>query len=130
MGKNWFDICIPKENRQELKSVFKSIIEGELKPFEYYDNPIITKNGDLLTISWHNAQLYDDDGKIVASLSTGEDITKLKETEDKLKESQEHLRSLFNSIPIGIHMYHLYEDDRLVFIGANPAADEIIIWSL
>lgn len=58
-------------------------------------------------------------------MSSGEDITELKETEEKLKESQEHMRNLFDSIPMGIHVYHLYEDGRLVFIGANPAADEI-----
>jgi len=59
-------------------------------------------------------------------LSSGEDITDLKETEEKLKESQENLLNLFNSIQIGIHMYHLYEDGRLVFIGANPEADNIL----
>ncbi|MBY8983580.1 MAG: PAS domain-containing protein [Candidatus Lokiarchaeota archaeon] len=126
LGKNWFEICIPKKNREELKNVFKALIKGELEPFEFYNNSIITKAGDELLISWHNALLYDDDGSIVASLSSGEDITELKETEEKLRESQENLRSLFNSIPIGIHMYHLYEDGRLVFIGANPAADEIL----
>ncbi|MFX1456075.1 MAG: PAS domain-containing protein [Promethearchaeota archaeon] len=126
LGKNWFDNCIPEENREELKNVFKAIINGDLEPFEYYSNPIITSKGDKRLISWHNALLYDDDGNIIASLSSGEDITDLKETEEKLKESQEHMRNLFNSIPIGIHMYHLYDDGRLVFIGANPAADEIL----
>jgi len=126
IGKNWFDVCVPKENRKEIKHVFKAIIKGDLEPFEFYKNPIITKRGDERIISWHNALLYDDDGNIIASLSSGEDITELKETEEKLKESQENLLNLFNSIPIGIHMYHLYEDGRLVFIGANPAADKIL----
>ncbi|MFW9823651.1 MAG: PAS domain-containing protein [Candidatus Thorarchaeota archaeon] len=126
LGKNWFDNCIPEENREELKNVFKALINGDLEPFEYYSNPIITSKGDERLISWHNALLYDDDGNIIASLSSGEDITDLKETEEKLKESQEHMRNLFNSIPVGIHMYHLYDDGRLVFIGANPAADEIL----
>ena len=126
IGKNWFDVCIPKENRKELKKVFKAIIKGDLEPFEFYSNSIITRRGDERVISWHNALLYDDDGNIIASLSSGEDITEIKETEEKLKESQEHLTNLFNSIPIGIHMYHLFEDGRLVFIGANPAADEIL----
>jgi PAS domain S-box-containing protein len=126
VGKNWFDTCIPQQHREELKNVFKALIEGDLEPFEYYSNPIITSKGDERMISWHNDLLRDDDGSIVASLSSGEDITDLKETEEKLKESQEHMRNLFNSIPMGIHMYHLYEDGRLVFIGANPAADEIL----
>lgn len=126
IGKNWFDICIPKENRKELKDVFKAIIKGELKSFEFYKNPIITKKGDERIISWQNTLLHDNDGKIIASLSSGEDITELTEIEEKLRESQEHLTNLFNSIPIGIHMYHLFEDGILVFIGANPAADMVL----
>lgn len=126
IGKNWFEFCVPKEKRKELKNIFKAIIKGDLESFEFYRNPIITKMGDERIISWHNTLLYDDDGKIIGTLSSGEDITELKETEEKLKESQENLRNLFNSIPIGIHMYHLYEDGRLVFIGANPAADKIL----
>ncbi|MFX1426552.1 MAG: PAS domain-containing protein [Promethearchaeota archaeon] len=126
MGKNWFDICIPKENREELRNVFNAIINGDLEPFEFYENTILTKKGDEKLISWHNSLLYDNDSNIIASLSSGEDITVLKETEEKLKESQEHMTNLFNSIPIGIHMYHLFEDGRLVFIGANPTADKIL----
>ncbi len=126
IGKNWFEFCVPRENRKEVKNIFKAIIKGDLEPFEFNENPIITKVGDERILSWHNTLLYDDDGKIIGALSSGEDITELKETEEKLKESQENLRNLFNSIQIGIHMYHLYEDGRLVFIGANPAADDIL----
>ncbi|MFX1279407.1 MAG: PAS domain-containing protein [Promethearchaeota archaeon] len=125
-GKNWFDFCIPKENRKEMKDVFKAIINGDLEPFEFYTNSIITKKGDKRLISWQNTLLHDDNGNVIASLSSGEDITELTEIEEKLKESQEQMTNLFNSIPIGIHMYHLYDDGRLVFIGANPAADEIL----
>ena len=125
VGKNWFDVCIPKQNRKELKNVFNAIIKGDLKPFEFYTNSIITKKGDERIISWQNTLLHDDDGNIIVSLSSGEDITELTEIEEKLRESQENMTNLFNSIPIGIHMYHLFEDGRLVFIGANPAADII-----
>lgn len=126
MGKNWFDLCIPKENRKEVKDVFKAIINGDVEHFEFYTNSIITKKGDERIISWQNTLLHDYDGNIIESLSSGEDITDLTEIEEKLRESQEQLTNLFNSIQIGIHMYHLYDDGRLVFIGANPAADKIL----
>jgi PAS domain S-box-containing protein len=125
MGKNWFDVCIPKKNRKELKNVFNALIKGDIEPFEFYTNPVITKKGDERLISWQNTLLHDDNGNIIASLSSGEDITDLTEIEEKLRESQEQMTNLFNSIPIGIHMYHLFEDGRLIFIGANPAADKI-----
>ncbi|MFW9850767.1 MAG: PAS domain S-box protein, partial [Candidatus Thorarchaeota archaeon] len=40
-----------------------------------------------------------------------------------LKESQETNRNIVHSLPIGLHMYELNDDDSLVFIGGNPAAD-------
>ncbi len=35
-------------------------------------------------------------------------------------------KSFIENSPLGIHLYKLEEDDRLVFIGGNPAADRIL----
>ncbi|MGY5874842.1 MAG: PAS domain S-box protein [Candidatus Thorarchaeota archaeon] len=39
---------------------------------------------------------------------------------------ERELSSVIENIPIGMHMYHLEPDDRLVFSGANPAADQLL----
>jgi PAS domain S-box-containing protein len=41
-------------------------------------------------------------------------------------ESEEKFRNVVESSPMGIHMYELAPDGRLIFIGANRAADEIL----
>jgi PAS domain S-box-containing protein len=46
--------------------------------------------------------------------------------DEVLRESEERSRSIIESIPMGMHMYQLELDGRLVFIGANPVADEIL----
>jgi len=38
-------------------------------------------------------------------------------------ESETRFRNIVRSTPMGIHLYHLADDGRLVFSGANPAAD-------
>jgi len=38
----------------------------------------------------------------------------------------EMFRNIFESSPMGIHMYSLKPDNRLIFTGANPAADQIL----
>jgi PAS domain S-box-containing protein len=43
-----------------------------------------------------------------------------------LRESEERFRGLVNATPLGIVMYSLEDDGRLVFKGYNPAADEIL----
>jgi PAS domain S-box-containing protein len=40
--------------------------------------------------------------------------------------SEQRARSLVESSPMGIHFYDLLPDGRLVFAGANPAADRIL----
>lgn len=40
--------------------------------------------------------------------------------------SEEKFRSIVQSSPMGMHMYRLEADGRLIFVGANPAADSIL----
>ncbi len=45
---------------------------------------------------------------------------------DERKKSEKRFRSLAESSPLGMHFYCLEEGDRLVFTGANPAADFLL----
>jgi PAS domain S-box-containing protein len=47
-------------------------------------------------------------------------------TLEALQESEQKHRSIIDSIPLGMHMYDLQSDGRLVFVGSNPAADLIL----
>lgn len=46
-------------------------------------------------------------------------ITAVQNLEDRLDDLVEH-------VPVGMHLYDLHPDGRLVFAGANPAADRIL----
>ncbi len=48
------------------------------------------------------------------------------EADKALQDSEKKFRSIVESIPMGMHLYQLEPDGRLVFTGANPAADEIL----
>jgi PAS domain S-box-containing protein len=58
--------------------------------------------------------------------TTFSDISELKRTQKALAESEEKFRQIVQSSPMGIHLYRLEDDKRLVFTGANPAADRIL----
>ena len=55
-----------------------------------------------------------------------QEITHRQHVEEALRESEEKFRNIIESIPIGMHMYQLQPDGKLVFTGANPAADKIL----
>ena len=44
----------------------------------------------------------------------------------KLCRSSENFCNIYDASPMGIHLYELQADDRLIFIGANAAADRIL----
>ncbi len=90
LGKNWFDTFIPKKMTKEIKSVFRQIMRADLQPVEYYKNKILSQNGEIRDIAFHNTILRDTKGIIIGLLSSGEDITeKIKAEKIKLKLQEE-----------------------------------------
>ena len=97
IGKNWFDNFLPESNRNEVKYIFNKLIKAEIQPLEYIEGIILTKSGEERTISWHNTLIKDEQGNIISTLSSGEDITERKRAEDNLKRAHSDLNQMFNA---------------------------------
>jgi PAS domain S-box-containing protein len=91
IGKNWFDNFLPTSERKNVKSIFKKIVTGEVEQFEYYEYSIIARDGSEKIIAWHNTILKDKQGRIIGSLSSGEDITERKQAEENLNFTKDRL---------------------------------------
>lgn len=103
IGQNWFDNFLPERIRAEIKNAFVKIISGQLQSYEYIENPILTKSGEERLIAWHNTFLKDEEGKIIASLSSGEDITERKKYEESLRQAEEKYRTILEEIEEGYY---------------------------
>lgn len=121
IGKNWYENFIPERERKRVKVVFKKLITGNIAPVEHFENPILTKKGEERIISWHNTVIKDKKGKIISILSSGEDVTKKRQIEDELKESEERFKSIFIQSPIGIELF----DKEGKMIAVNKASLKI-----
>ncbi len=88
IGKNWFDLFVPERIRDEVKAAFVKLIGGEVKPVEYFQNPVLTKSGEERMIAWHNTVLKDEGGRIYATLSSGEDITEKVMLEQQIRQAE------------------------------------------
>jgi PAS domain S-box-containing protein len=82
-------------------------MKGEIKPVEYYTNPIVTKSGQERIISWHNTFLRDERNVINSTLSSGEDITERKREEEIVLQTLELYRSLVRTSPDAITLTDL-----------------------
>ncbi|SJZ36805.1 MASE3 domain-containing protein [Selenihalanaerobacter shriftii] len=98
IGNKWFEYFIIKKEKEEVRNLFEKIITGDLKSFKDFESNIITKGGTKKTIAWHNTILKDEEGNVKEVLSSGMDITKRKETEERIKYMSYHdsLTGLYN----------------------------------
>ena len=94
VGKNWFDVFVPERSGSEIRMVFNGLINGDLGPAEYYENPVVTRSGEERLIAWHNSLLRDDAGQVIATLSSGEDITDRKKAEEQAQYRLKRLSAL------------------------------------
>lgn len=89
VGKNWIRNFIPQRLQSEIRSTLDSLSQGDMAEFSEFENPIINRDGEERVIEWRNSPLTDDEGSIVAVLSSGVDITKRKEMEENLRTTAE-----------------------------------------
>jgi PAS domain S-box-containing protein len=82
--------------------------------------------GQRILLSVSAAPLFDEAGEMDGLVATVENVTEQVQAEKELQESERRFRNIVESTPLGMHMYRLEPDGRLVFTGANPAADRIL----
>ncbi len=121
IGKNWFDNFIPQRNRTDVKAAFNKIIAREIGTAKYFVNPVLTRDDEERIISWNNTIITDEQGKIMGTLSSGEDITERERWEEELKLRSQLLDSATDSIYI--------RDSEGSFIYVNEAACKFLGYS-
>jgi len=102
IGKNWFDKFLPKYFGPEVKKVFKGLMTGNIEAQAFFENPILTKDGEERLIAWHNTILKDDSGNITGTLSSGLDITGDFYASKALQESEEKYRAIIETVLDGV----------------------------
>src|SRR4030042_4884332 len=97
LGKNWIDSFIPVRNRHQISEIFQSLMNGKLVSesfLEYNESLVFTLGGKERLIAWHNVVIQDSSGQIIGTLSSGTDITELKQAEKALFESELRFRRI------------------------------------
>ncbi|MDD5716465.1 MAG: EAL domain-containing protein [Sulfuricurvum sp.] len=111
IGKNWFDTFVSPHQAAESKQLFLNVIAGKYPMVEYYENKVRTKNKEIRTIAWRNALIRDNEGIVIGSFSSGEDITRLQESERELERITHYdlLTNLPNRLLLNARLNHSIE---------------------
>lgn len=121
VGMPWFETFIPESDREAVSAVYARIISGDLPPVEYFGNKIMTVNGEIRLVAWHNAILRDEAGCITGTLSSGEDITARRQAEETLKRQAYLLNSVSDAI--------ISSNPDYIIESWNDAAERMYGWS-
>ncbi|GEM_PF-4046628 len=71
LGKDWFNNFLPHHVSESVRAIFNKIISRDLKPVQYYENPVLTSMGHECMVAWHNAYIEDEEGTLTGILSSG-----------------------------------------------------------
>jgi PAS domain S-box-containing protein len=124
VGKNWFDVLVPRARYPDVWAEFDRITAQQAMP-RTFENPIVTKSGEERVIAWQNGMLRAGDD-IVGTISFGVDVTERRQLEEQLRQAQkiEAVGQLaggvahdFNNILASMMMH-------LSLLQESPALDE------
>jgi PAS domain S-box-containing protein len=91
LGRRWFDHFLPERIRGQVETMFLKLLKEEIEPVEHYHNPVLTRTGRERMIEWYNTLIRDESGKVVGTLSSGEDVTERVKAEEALKRAHAEL---------------------------------------
>ena len=123
LGKNWFDSFLLSLNVEEVKGVFRELMEGNIEPVRFYENPVVSSSGEERIIAWNNSLLHDDEGNITGILSSGSDITEQRRTEEKFRALLEASR---DAIFVLEHERYLYGNSKAAELRGLSDPSELI----
>ena len=119
----WNLLLIPEEV-EPVKMTFAKLQAGQF-PNEF-ENYWLTKDGNRRLIAWSNTALLNNQGSVEYVISTGIDITRRKQAEKALQESEKKYRSVVENLKEVI--FQTDTARQLTFL--NPAWTEITGYSL
>ncbi|MBP1910340.1 PAS domain S-box protein [Methanolobus bombayensis] len=126
IGRNWMDLVIPDDEKDDVFQVFESICNGNLEDSRINENCILTKNKEKRIIRWNNSYIRDSEGNIKTIISSGSDVTEERLATMKLQASESKFRILFENAADAILIF----DFDCNVIDANSVASDLLDYSM
>ena len=101
VGKLHFDDLFPEETRAAVRAEIAAAIQHR-QSFRDYENLCLAKDGRRVWVITSAMPLLDADGSLRGYRGSDTDITKRKQAEEALRESEARLRTLNDNLPGGL----------------------------
>ena len=126
LGYTPFDFMLPAA-AQEMGRIFRTTIQNH-GVFERVENNNLRKDGQLVVLETSGIPFFNERGELGGYRGIDRDITKRRQAEEDLKESEERFRSIVENALAGIFIiddaYHfVYVNDELCHILRYPSEE-------
>lgn len=98
LGKDYVQTFLPEEARAGVIANMRQVLAGGVVPSAM--NPVLARDGTLVYVQWHARPLFDEEGRAVAVVASGYEITEYKRDRDRLERSQTELQEIIDNSPI------------------------------
>ncbi|MGA9045516.1 PAS domain-containing protein [Sulfuricurvum sp.] len=107
------------EDRQSIETAIREALEGH--PYNI-NHRILLPDGTVRHVHEHGKITRNEEGQPIKMLGTVQDITEEKAAEEKLKDANEQLSLLLNSLPIAVYRCLAEGDFAVMYISSNVVA--------
>jgi len=118
-------MLFPEASRDESLSKIARTANGEY--WESVEIPILRKDGDIRVALWNSANIHTKNGSLpVATIAQGIDITRRKQAEEALRQSEERFRVLFEQAADCILLLEITPEGIPMIRDANNATFRLL----
>jgi PAS domain S-box-containing protein len=126
--RNWFDLFIPEDVRQEIRAVFDEVIQSpDTIGYSTNENEILTRSGDRLNVAWSNVLTKDPSGAVVDVTCLGIDLTARKRAEEERAQLQAQLRQAQKMKAIGTLAGGIAHNFNNILMGIQGRASMMLM---
>ncbi|MDC3959864.1 PAS domain-containing protein [Polyangium jinanense] len=119
LGKDYFETFLPPEVHAAIRADMRKVLAGE--PSRSYENPVLSRDGAIRIIEWNVDRVVDGEGRPVAIVGSGYDVTEHRQIRDRLERSRAEVQAILDNAPIVVFVKDL--EGRFTFV--NRQFDEL-----
>jgi len=90
VGQDWVEVFVPDSYRDHTRDVLRKCLSG--KCVSKCENPVLKYNGENRMVLWTNVPLVDEKKNVIGVISSGEDVTDLRHSQEELQQYVDDLK--------------------------------------